>query len=232
MHNVYYIVLASFEGVSLLHCLQCEWGRLGVTLHEVDINVVAACDAWVDNGIPLSIFGHSLLLNSLLYYCNIRHQKKERMPCGAAVSVLLFLLWSLVEVHSQTPPAPYLTFMGETLPDHAFVNLSLVGDALDGSDSVQCRTDRSSCCSGAQGADRGDWYFPSGDRLGFSYYFGAYRDIYEQRLSQGVDLRRRIHADIPSGIYRCDIPTIANDHDDYYDRESVYAGLYASGGKK
>ena len=41
------------------------------------------------------------------------------MPCGAAVSVLLFLLWSLVEVHSQTPPAPYLTFMGETLPDHS-----------------------------------------------------------------------------------------------------------------
>ena len=40
------------------------------------------------------------------------------------MSVLLFLLWSLVEVHSQTPPAPYLTFMGETLPDHSYVDLS------------------------------------------------------------------------------------------------------------
>ena len=48
------------------------------------------------------------------------------MMCGAAVSVLLFLLWSLVEVHSQTLPAPYLTFMGETLPDHSYVDLSLV----------------------------------------------------------------------------------------------------------
>ena len=49
------------------------------------------------------------------------------MPCGAAMSVLLFLLWFLVEVHSQTPPAPYLSFMGETLPDHSYVDLSLVG---------------------------------------------------------------------------------------------------------
>ena len=59
------------------------------------------------------------------------------MPCGAAMSVLLFLLWSLVEVHSQT--APYLTFMGETLLNHSYVNLSLVGDFDNVSDHV-CAT--------------------------------------------------------------------------------------------
>ena len=41
-------------------------------------------------------------------------------------SVLLILLWSLVEVHSQT--APYLTFMNHTIPNHAYVNLSLIGE--------------------------------------------------------------------------------------------------------
>ena len=149
---------------------------------------------------------------------------------GTAMKVtalLLVLLWSLVEVHSQT--VPYLTFMGETLPNHAFVNLSLVG--TDGIDSVQCHTDLSTCCSGTQGADRGDWYFPSGDRLGFSNSAG---NIYEFRTAQRVDLRRRNNADMPSGIYRCDIETNAvnsADSDDNTDRETVYAGIYATGGE-
>ena len=58
------------------------------------------------------------------------------MPYGAAVSVLLFLLWSLVEVHSQIPPAPYLTFMGETLPDHSYVDLSALGEIDNVDDHV------------------------------------------------------------------------------------------------
>ena len=86
------------------------------------------------------------------------------MKCGATVSVLLFLLWSLVEVHSQT--APYLTFMGEILPNHSYVNLSLV--RADGSgEEVVCHTDLQTCCYGGAGPDRGDWYFPNGDRLPF-----------------------------------------------------------------
>ena len=135
------------------------------------------------------------------------------------VLLLLILLWSLVEVHSQT--APYVSFMGETLPNHAFVDLSLVGNAIGGSDSVQCHTDLGTCCSSPQGPDRGDWYFPSGDRVSFA---DDPDDIYEVRGAQRVDLRRRNNADMPSGIYRCAIQTIQ--------RETVYhAGLYATGGK-
>ena len=121
--------------------------------------------------------------------------------------------------------------MGERLPNHAFVDLSLVRDAADGSDSVQCHTDLNTCCSGVQGSDRGDWYFPSGDRLLFVTSPG---DIYESRQSQRVDLRRRNNADMPSGIYRCNIETNAVNSDDSEDtttRETVYAGIYATGGK-
>ena len=138
------------------------------------------------------------------------------------VLLLLILLWSLVEVHSQT--APYVSFMGENLPNHAFVNLSLMGDALDGSNSVQCHTDMITCCSSDQGPDRGDWYFPSGGRLQFSNR----HNIYEFRGAQRVDINRRNNADT-SGIYRCDIETIAVNSDDI--RETVYAGLYVTGGK-
>ena len=62
--------------------------------------------------------------------------------------LLLSLLWSLVEVHSQTGYL-YVSFRGETLPNHSYVDLSLVGDPETGGDSVQCVTNLATCCSGA-----------------------------------------------------------------------------------
>ena len=121
---------------------------------------------------------------------------------------------------------PNVTFMGESLPNHAFVNLSLVGE--DGN-SVQCHTDLITCCHSSEGVHRGDWIRPgSSSRLPFPFRSG---DIYEDRGAQRVDLRRRNNADKPSGIYRCDIATNAvHDDDDISVRESVYVGLYSSGG--
>ena len=113
--------------------------------------------------------------------------------------------------------------MGETLPNHAFVNLSLVGTA----DGVQCHTDLTTCCSVTQGVDRGNWYFPSGDRLGFR----SQNVVFEIRRAQRVDLCRSGNADRPSGIYCCDIETNAVNRDDITTRVTVYAGIYATGGK-
>ena len=39
--------------------------------------------------------------------------------------LILSLLWSLVEVHSHTLPRP--SFMGQTLSNHSYVNISQVG---------------------------------------------------------------------------------------------------------
>ena len=138
---------------------------------------------------------------------------------------LLSLLWSLVDVHCQ--PAPYVTFMGNTVPSHGYVDLSLVGsDGSTGADSVQYHTHLSTCCTYSQGPHRGDWYFPDGTRLPFS---GDGGDIYEDRDAQRIVIRHRNNANSPVGIYRCDIPTVAVHVDD--DRDTVYVGLYtASGG--
>ena len=143
--------------------------------------------------------------------------------------LLLCHLWSLAEVHSQTE-YPCISFMGETLPNHAYVNLSLVGSS--GSDSVQCHTDLGTCCNSPQGVHRGDWIAPDSDsRLPF--ITDASADIYEVRGAQRVDLRCRNNADMPSGIYHCRIATSAvHDDNDISVRESVYVGLYASGGKQ
>ena len=142
--------------------------------------------------------------------------------------VLLLQLFSfLVEVHPQQD-FPYVSFMGQTLANHSYVNLSLVGDDVSGSNSVQCHTDLGTCCSGIEGFHRGDWYFPNGIRLSF---FG---DTYESREDQRVDLRRFKSTTSPTGIYRCDIATEAvhdNTNASVRDRP-VYVGLYtASGGK-
>ena len=125
----------------------------------------------------------------------------------------------------------FVSFMGANLPNHSYVNLALVGDARNGGDSVQCHTDLSKCCNSAQGDDRGDWYFPNTDRLQF---IGDPGDIYESRRAQRVDLHRRNNGDT-SGIYRCSVETNAVHSDDNSDtttRETVYAGLYASGGEE
>ena len=137
--------------------------------------------------------------------------------------VLTLLLGSLVEVHCQ--PAPYVTFKGNTIPNHGYVNLGLVGDDPSGSNNVlQCHTDLNTCCRNMDGSHRGDWYFPNGTRLQFN---SPGLVFYENREAQRVDLRRRNNANSPVGIYRCGIPTSA----DPSVRATVYVGLYtASGG--
>ena len=115
--------------------------------------------------------------------------------------VSLSLLWSLVEVHSQT--FPYVSFKGQTLANHSYVDLSLVGKSKYGGDSVQCHTNLTTCCSGSQGIHRGDWYFPNGVRLQFDYY----NYIYQSRKNQRVDLRRW-SATSPTGMYHCNIATV------------------------
>ena len=146
-----------------------------------------------------------------------------------SVASLLLLVSFLVDVNSQT--APYVSFMGQTLANHSYVDLSLVGDG-SGSDSVQCHTNLGTCCGSGQGIHRGDWYSPgSTDRLPFSPDVG---DIFEQRGAQRVDLRRRNSATSPVGIYHCEIPTIAvHDDDDQSVRDApVYVGLYTDSGGK
>ena len=142
---------------------------------------------------------------------------------AAVMSVLLCLLSALVEVNSQT--VPYVSFMGANLTNHSYVNLTLVGNAVDGSNSVQCHTDLLTCCNATQGADRGDWYFPNGSRLKFN---NDSIDIYEVRVAQRVDLRRKSISD-KFGMYRCMVETNATHNDS--GRETVYVGLYASGGE-
>ena len=137
--------------------------------------------------------------------------------------LLLCLLWSLVEVYSQT--VPYVSFMGETLPNHGYVNFSLVGN--DFNSSVQCHTDLSTCCTETQGLHHGDW-IPPGSESRVAFPHESPPDVYEIREAQRVELHRRSNEEVLDGIYYCHIATSDVLHGSV--RKSVYVGLYASGG--
>ena len=145
------------------------------------------------------------------------------------LAFLLNFLCCLVEVHSQTE-YPYVSFMGVDLPNHAYVNLTLVGNVITGTgNTVRCHTDLESCCTSSQGVHRGDWYFPNSSVLAGG---GGGGDIYRSRGPQVVHLRRRNNATSPSGIYRCDIETIVMNGADVntITGETVYVGLYPPSG--
>ena len=165
----------------------------------------------------------------LCRYCDVHESEMSkvlRMKC--LLALLLSLLWSLMEVHSQTE-YPYVSFMGENLPNHAYVDLTLVGnDITDSGNTVRCHTDLETCCTINQGIHRGDWYFPNSSVLAGA---GGGSDIYKRREPQVVHLRRRYDATSPSGIYHCEIETEAV-HDNNVDTifgETVYVGLYVPG---
>ena len=104
----------------------------------------------------------------------------------------------------------------------------------DISSTVICHTDLTTCCRGDDGGDQGDWYFPDGTVLR-----GAGSDnvnshpITERKRNQLVRLQRgppEATGIIPVGIYHCDIETVAVNSDDNTARETVYVGVYGSGG--
>ena len=57
------------------------------------------------------------------------------------MSVLLYFLLSLVEMHAQT--FPFMRFNATILPNHSYVDFNLVGNITD--ESVRCRTNLTTC---------------------------------------------------------------------------------------
>ena len=116
--------------------------------------------------------------------------------------------------------AAYVTLNGARLQNHALVDLSLIGDATNGANSLQCHTDLASCCT--TGAAGGDWFAPDNQRVGNA------GDVYAVLGEKRVDLRISDYGEVQSGIYRCEIDTVSGGSG-AFERESVHVGVYASG---
>ena len=99
--------------------------------------------------------------------------------------------------------------MGEILPDHSYVDLSALGELDNVDDYVVCHTDLTSCCGGPGRDDRGYWYSPNGDVLPGAAGAATNPIV----LMRGPQVARLIRGtgpgDLPSGLYRCIIETVA-----------------------
>ena len=136
---------------------------------------------------------------------------------------LSLLFWSALEIQSQTVSSPYLSFDGNNLPNNSYVDISQIGIAGDGSDSVRCISVLRSCCNDSTRTFLADWYFPNGTRLQFG------DGIHESRGTHRVDLRRHNMANSPTGIYCCKIPfNVSNPSA----RKMLCVGVYTDQGGK
>ena len=134
--------------------------------------------------------------------------------------LLSLLFWSFLEIQSQTVSSPYLSFKGNDLPNNSYVEISQIGNAGDGNDSVQCISELDYCCNNRTSRLIADWYFPNGTQLNIS---GDPGNIYEARGTHRADLRRRGMATLPTGIYCCIIPFNISIP---LERKMLYVGVY------
>jgi hypothetical protein len=151
--------------------------------------------------------------------------------CCAMDSRYLLALCLLcgLEIACQTFPRLSFGENDDTLPNHDYVDLGMVGTSH--TNSVKCHTDLVTCCRSDRGIHRGQWYFPDGGLLQNKSEDGDI-DVYEFEAVMRHDLRRRNNATSPTGIYRCEIPTNAvHDDTDISVSVTVYVGLYTSEGK-
>lgn len=139
--------------------------------------------------------------------------------------LLVNLLCSIVVV-ANTQTIPYLSFLGNNLSNHSYVNFSTVGNE---NDSIQCHTDLVTCCNSDQGMDRGDWFYPDAERVSNN---SDSEPFYQHWANQSVDLRYRGVPAVPSimGIYQCAIETIKVNNENNTARQVLYVGLYNSTG--
>ena len=124
---------------------------------------------------------------------------------------ITFYLAVVVQAQSD---ALYVSFMGQTLANNAYVDLESISSSVNG--SVQCHTGLSSCCINVS------WFFPNGDMVNTSEAVGIYQ-VYDNgqvnlyNSDQGSNNNHGLH-----GIYRCVI--FFNDSSE---SESVHVGIYA-----
>ena len=139
--------------------------------------------------------------------------------------LLSLLFCCLVELHcedSHEISTPYLSFKGRRLSSNSYVNITEIGTAGDGSDSIQCRSELQNCCQ-TNGPLTGSWSFPNGSALQSS---SSGHSIIQSRGIMRADLRRRNNAIMPVGVYCC---RIAYNSSDSSAKKTLCIGIY--GGK-
>ena len=128
------------------------------------------------------------------------------------VTSLCLLFWSLVEVNSQSV---YLSLNGTIILNHGYVRISDIGSTDN--TALLCITNKPT----RGGNSGGEWFAPDGTRVAGTAVPGFKRN----RGPMVVRLLRNTATGTPAeGIYDCVV------EDDTFRAQTVYVGLYNSGG--
>ena len=133
--------------------------------------------------------------------------------------LLSLLFCCLVELHCEEISTPYLSFKNQNLSNNSYVDITEIGGAPNGSDSIQCRSELQNCCQ-TSGNLTGSWSYPDGGEVG-----GPWIEIYQVRNTTRAELRRRNNTNTPVGIYCC---RIAYNSSDPSAKETLCVGNYGS----
>ena len=93
-----------------------------------------------------------------------------------------------------------------TYPAGSQIPITDVGESTP--DALVCRTDRDDCCDNRPGETRqGEWKYPNGSTVRTS---GSGDDFYRNRGTSIVRLSRRNGATGPTGLYCCEVASVAD----------------------
>ena len=119
----------------------------------------------------------------------------------------------------------YLNLNDDIIPNHGYVVISDIGSTDD--NALICHTNRPGNVTGIVGTNSGgDWIAPNGTTVGFGgRYTSTVPGFIRRRGPMMVRLLRNTATGTPSeGIYHCLV------EDDTLTEQTVYVGLYNSGG--
>ena len=142
--------------------------------------------------------------------------------CGLLFSVMVGVSLAQEPCTDQLDNVPYITFMGERLPNNAFVDIQQISNTLDETTTLQCHTDLVACCDPSQHSHTGVWVLPNGAKVMHGQTVSGYTAMgSEQRinLTYNTSSNSAVEGVFNRTVFIFGTPIV---------QQSVYVGIYSN----
>ena len=144
--------------------------------------------------------------------------------CGLLLSVTVRVSLAQQPCTDQLDNVPYITFMGERLPNNAFVDIQQISNTEN--TTVQCHTDLSECCDPSQHSHTGVWVLPNGAEVMHGQTVFGYTATGTERridLTYNTLLNSAVEGVFICTVFISGTPIV---------QQSVYVGIYSGTSSK
>ena len=146
--------------------------------------------------------------------------------CGLLFSVMVGVSLAQQPCTDQLDNVPYITFMGERLPNNAFVDIQQISNTLDETTTLQCHTDLVACCDPSQHSHTGVWVLPNGAEVMHGQTVFGYTATGTERridLTYNTLLNSAVEGVFICTVFISGTPIV---------QHSVYVGIYSGTSSK